>query len=169
MRRHLGLKALFCAAMLSIITPISRAQSSSFDFDTGNAPIEVVIPAVIPALVQTTTLNDAPLVLRHTTLITNAWFDAIAPYHPAAIGVYSRLGRRPASEGGNGPEQERCDLVCVVPHPEQPDATVCGKLAPDADIRRSRSGQWQRGCDERGSASEMWPDAPWRLRASGTA
>ena len=84
--------------MVPIFTPVSRAESASFDFDTGNAPIELVIPAVIPALVQTTTLNDAPLVLRHTTLITNAWFDAIAPYHPTAVGVYSRLGRRPASE-----------------------------------------------------------------------
>jgi hypothetical protein len=38
------------------------------------------------------------MILRHTTIITNAWFDAIAPYHPTAVGVYSRLGRRPASE-----------------------------------------------------------------------
>ena len=98
MRRHLGLKALVCAAMLTIVTPISRAQTPPFDFDTGNAPIEVIIPAVIPALFQTTTPNDAPIILRHTTLITNAWFDAIAPYHPTANGVYSRLGRRPASE-----------------------------------------------------------------------
>ncbi len=70
----------------------------NFDFDTGNAVIEVIIPTVIPALAQTTTLNDAPIILRHTTLITNAWFDAIAPYHPTAVGVFSRLGRRPASE-----------------------------------------------------------------------
>jgi hypothetical protein len=96
--RRLGLTALICVAMVPIFTPVSRAESASFDFDTGNAPIEIVIPAVIPALAQTTTLNDAPLVLRHTTLITNAWFDAIAPYHPTAVGVYSRLGRRPASE-----------------------------------------------------------------------
>ncbi|MGA1726277.1 MAG: vanadium-dependent haloperoxidase [Burkholderiaceae bacterium] len=31
-------------------------------------------------------------------MATNAWFDAIAPYHPTAVGVYSRLGRRPAAE-----------------------------------------------------------------------
>ena len=36
--------------------------------------------------------------LRITTLITNSWFDAVAPYHPTAVGVYFRLGRRPASE-----------------------------------------------------------------------
>jgi hypothetical protein len=38
------------------------------------------------------------MVLRHTTIITNAWFDAITPYHPTAVGVYSRLGRRPPLE-----------------------------------------------------------------------
>ena len=36
--------------------------------------------------------------LRITTLITNSWFDAVAPDHPTAVGVYSRLGRGPASE-----------------------------------------------------------------------
>jgi hypothetical protein len=74
------------------------ASAQPFDFDTGNSAIEVIIPAVIPALTQTTSLNDAPIVLRHTALITNAWFDAIAPYHPTAVGVYSRLGRRPPPE-----------------------------------------------------------------------
>ena len=36
--------------------------------------------------------------LRITTIITNAWFDGIAPYHSTAVGVYSRLGRRPPAE-----------------------------------------------------------------------
>jgi hypothetical protein len=76
----------------------ARPASAQFNFDTGNSGIEVIIPAVIPALAQTTTLNDAPIILRHTTLITNAWFDAIAPYHPTAVGVYSRPGRRPPAE-----------------------------------------------------------------------
>jgi hypothetical protein len=42
--------------------------------------------------------SDASLVLRITTIITNAWFDAIAPFHGTAVGVYSRLGRRPPAE-----------------------------------------------------------------------
>jgi hypothetical protein len=29
----------------------------------------------------------ATLVLRVTTVLTHAWFDAIAPYHPSAVGV----------------------------------------------------------------------------------
>ncbi len=27
-----------------------------------------------------------------------AWFDAVAPYHPTAVGVHTRIGRRPARE-----------------------------------------------------------------------
>jgi hypothetical protein len=52
-----------------------------------------VIDAVVPRLLASVAPGDAPLVLRTTTLITNAWFDAIAPYHPTAVGVYSNLGR----------------------------------------------------------------------------
>jgi hypothetical protein len=37
--------------------------------------------------------------LQH--LNTIAWFDAVAPYHPTAVGVYTRIGRRPASESTN--------------------------------------------------------------------
>ena len=98
MRGRVSVGTLVVFAALALVGPAPRAQAPPFDFDTGNAGIEVIIPAVIPALIQTTALNDAPIVLRHTTLITNVWFDAIAPYHPTAVGVYSRLGRRPASE-----------------------------------------------------------------------
>ena len=57
-------------------------------------------PAVAPVIFRDVSNSggDATLVLRVTTLVTNAWFDATAPYHPSAVGVYSRLGRRPASE-----------------------------------------------------------------------
>ena len=77
---------------------LTLGSGPPFNLDTGNAAIEVIIPAVIPALFQTTAPNDAPIILRHTTVITNAWFDAIAPYHPTSVGVYSRLGRRPPAE-----------------------------------------------------------------------
>ena len=97
-RRSLFLST--CAFFALAIVP-PRAQGpppGSFNFDTGNAGIEVIIPAVIPALFATTTPNDAPIILRHTTIITNAWFDAIAPYHRTAVGVYSQLGRRPPAD-----------------------------------------------------------------------
>jgi hypothetical protein len=98
------MKALYrlsqCILILVVVMALTEAGSSSaFDFDNGNAPIEVVIPSAVPAIFEMSPGgNDASLVLRVTTLITNAWFDAIAPYHSTAVGVYSRLGRRPPSE-----------------------------------------------------------------------
>ena len=77
-----------------------RASSGStdFDFETGSAPIDVVIPSILPVLFQAVAPGDAPLVLRTTTLVTNSWFDAIAPYGATSVGVYSQLGRRPVEE-----------------------------------------------------------------------
>jgi len=79
---------------------LSGASAAPFDFNSGNAPVEVVIPRIVPVLYGfvSPTASDASLVLRITTLVTNSWFDAVVPYHPTAVGVYSRLGRRPASE-----------------------------------------------------------------------
>src|SRR5688572_990208 len=101
MLRHLSTGALVAAGTLAIGGLTPSALVLPFNLDSGNAAIEVIIPAVIPALFQTTAPNDAPIILRHTAVITNAWFDAIAPYHPTAVGVYSRLGRRPAAEAAS--------------------------------------------------------------------
>ena len=100
MRHIIGLAVLLGLVVTATSGNRVSAQgpNPAFNFDTGNSGIEVIIPTVIPALFQTTSPNDAPIVLRVTTVITNAWFDAIAPYHPTAMGVYSRLGRRPAAE-----------------------------------------------------------------------
>jgi hypothetical protein len=94
-------KVVLCVLAVAITLQTPVARSASFDFDNGNAGVEVIIPRVIPAILSSVsaTAGDATLVLRITTIITNAWFDAIAPYHPKAVGVYSRLGRRPANEG----------------------------------------------------------------------
>jgi hypothetical protein len=86
--------------VLIVALNVSSAQAA-FDFDNGNAPIEVVIPNVIPVIFQSVNPGDASLILRYTTLITNSWFDAIAPYHQTAVGVYSKLGRRPPDQRTN--------------------------------------------------------------------
>jgi hypothetical protein len=90
---------IFALVLVSALASVGAAQQP-FDFDNGNAPIEVVIPRIIPIIAQDVSPSggDATLVLRVTTVITNAWFDAIAPYHESAVGVYSRLGRQPAGE-----------------------------------------------------------------------
>ncbi|HEX2290068.1 MAG TPA: vanadium-dependent haloperoxidase, partial [Pseudonocardiaceae bacterium] len=76
----------------------ATARTAGFDFDRGNAILELVIPTVTPKLLTTIAPSDATIFLRVATLLNNGWFDAIAPYHPTAVGVSSRLGRRPAHE-----------------------------------------------------------------------
>jgi hypothetical protein len=83
--------------MLLVLSTSSSA--AAFDWDRDNALIWLVAPYEVPAIYKISPGgNEASIVLRITTLLANAWFDAIAPYHPTAVGVYSRLGRRPASE-----------------------------------------------------------------------
>jgi hypothetical protein len=98
MRRRLSACLALAAITLVSTAPAPRAEGAAFDFDSGNALFEVVGPPIVSALLQTSTANDAPFILRNVVIIDNAWFDAIAPYHPTAVGIYSRLGRRPASE-----------------------------------------------------------------------
>ena len=86
------------ASVLALLPAPAFPQERAFDLDTGNAALEVVIPAAIPPTLATWASSDASLVLRLTVMLNNAWFDAIAPYHLTAVGVSSRLGRRPASE-----------------------------------------------------------------------
>lgn len=92
--------SLFPAEVSSLQAKLPN-QALAFDFATGNAAVEVVIPAVVPVIFENVAPGDATIVLRFTTMITNAWFDATAPYHPTAVGVYSNLGRRPAGESAN--------------------------------------------------------------------
>jgi hypothetical protein len=88
------------ALALLLMFSVPSVRAAAFNLDTGNAPLFVVVPKLIPAIRGVSPgANDASIVLRIVTLTQNAWFDAIAPYHPTAVGVYSRLGRRPAGEG----------------------------------------------------------------------
>jgi hypothetical protein len=84
--------------------PATRSAAPAaidFDLDTGNfirdfrssdanegnsASVDFVAPM------------DVTILIRIQNLLHLSWFDAMAPYHPTAVGVYSRLGRRPASE-----------------------------------------------------------------------
>ncbi|WUI01404.1 vanadium-dependent haloperoxidase [Spirillospora sp. NBC_00431] len=78
----------------------SPAAAPDFDWDNGDVFFEFLYPTINPVIRRLVSPRgmDAPQVLRTTTLLTTSWFDAIAPYHPTAVGIYSRLGRRPSSE-----------------------------------------------------------------------
>lgn len=96
-------RACHMAFALTCLLCFRPAVAETFDFDTGNAGLDIVAVAGAPVILDrvSATAGDATLVYRYGTLVTNAWFDASAPYHPTAVGVYSRLGRRPASESTN--------------------------------------------------------------------
>jgi len=78
----------------------SMVKAMPYDFDNGNAAVEIAISTVAPVIFTEVSPSggDATLVLRVTTLTTNAWFDATAPYAAPAVGVYSRIPHRPAAE-----------------------------------------------------------------------
>ncbi len=84
---------------------------AAFDMDNGNAPVEVIIPTVVPVIFTdvSPTGSDVTLVIRWTTLVTNGWFDASAPYDASAVGVYSRIDRRPLSESATN---QNINIAC---------------------------------------------------------
>lgn len=87
-------------AAVQAVNDRALAARANFDFDTSNGAIDFVVNSIPQEVFNEVSPGggDASLVLRVTTLLTNAWFDASAPYHKTAVGVYSDLGRRPASE-----------------------------------------------------------------------
>ncbi|GAA2079337.1 hypothetical protein GCM10009780_15530 [Actinomadura alba] len=80
-----------------------KAVRAAFDFDRGNAVSEVVFPALAQAQGVTISADgsDVTFIVDHALLLELSWFDAIAPYHPKAVGIFSNLGRRPPSENTN--------------------------------------------------------------------
>ncbi|EWM63065.1 MULTISPECIES: vanadium-dependent haloperoxidase [Micromonospora] len=101
-KRHLGGAAAVAAAIalvVSLTNGVSAApQAATFDLDHGNALTDVIYPA----------LNTEPRVeysgrpgswaADRAMLIELPWFDALAAYHPTAVGIFSTIGRRPAEE-----------------------------------------------------------------------
>ncbi|MFJ4832089.1 vanadium-dependent haloperoxidase [Streptomyces sp. NPDC088747] len=71
-----------------------------FDFDNGNFIRDLVTTNAGGAFPPESGIgpNDATIYIWITHLFQISWFDAMAPYHPTAVGLYSRIARRPASE-----------------------------------------------------------------------
>lgn len=71
-----------------------------FDLVNGNAMHGILIPRLGPwaSTEVSPALNDASVVFRYTVQMYSAAFDAVAPYDETAVGIYSRIARRPASE-----------------------------------------------------------------------
>ncbi|WBB61030.1 hypothetical protein O7599_00260 [Streptomyces sp. WMMC500] len=48
-----------------------------------------------------------------THLLQTSWFDALAPYHPTAVGVYSQIPRRPAGESATNRNKNIAGLYAM--------------------------------------------------------
>lgn len=102
-RRRLGstVAVVVTAALVgSLSSGVSAAPqaNATFDLDNGNALIGVIYPKF------DTVARDEhfgrPMMFGGDSalLVEMPLFDAIAPYHPTAVGIFSNLGRRPAEE-----------------------------------------------------------------------
>jgi len=93
------------AALTTLGSGATGAQAADppgidFDFDTGNA-LDInqgdQNVGLSPATVFLNPMDETMWAwVKHLSAI--AWFDAVAPYHPTAVGVCTRIARRPASE-----------------------------------------------------------------------
>ena len=64
---------------------------------------DVILPRLYPviALDVSPSLGDATLINRIRFVVALAMVDAAAPYHPSAVGIYTRLPRQPEEERTN--------------------------------------------------------------------
>lgn len=74
-----------------------EASYPPFDLDTGDPLREALIPRLVPVLIAevSPSLGDVTLVNRVNSVTILAMMDALAPYHPTAIGAYTRFERQP--------------------------------------------------------------------------
>lgn len=61
---------------------------------------EIILPRLYPVIATdvSPSLGDATLINRINLVVALGMIDAAAPYHEAAVGMYSRIPRRPAAE-----------------------------------------------------------------------
>ena len=95
----LGLMTMLTLQSLSAQQPV-ETERRAVNLDRDNVVYYLIVPTIAEYFQRdlSPTLSDAPLVFHQMTIMMTAAFDAIAPYHPTAVGAYSRFGRQPASE-----------------------------------------------------------------------
>lgn len=104
MRNTLALRfSVFMLLMLSLQMAgvvqgqdVSARESSTVLVDSVNPLIDVIVPRLYPiiALDVSPSLGDATLINRIRFLIGLGMVDATAPYHPTAVGMYTRFPRQ---------------------------------------------------------------------------
>ena len=77
-----------------------NSELSPAPIDQVNPLIEIVLPRLYPIIVMdvSPSLGDATLINRINMIVALGMMDAAAPYHETAVGMYTRIPRRPESE-----------------------------------------------------------------------
>ena len=79
---------------------LPSAEASPQLLETLNPLIDIILPRLYPVIAMDVSpaLGDATLINRINLLLSLSMMDAAAPYHPTAVGMYSRIPRRPEGE-----------------------------------------------------------------------
>ncbi len=89
------------------------ATSRPFDLDTGNFFRDLIGAAGdTSGQGQAIGPKDVSIIIWIQAVLQSAWFDALAPYHPTAVGVHSRIPRRPGGRVRR-PTETRTSRPCA--------------------------------------------------------
>jgi hypothetical protein len=111
-------------------SPSAGATQVDLDLDTGNY-IEWFQPSDEDAGVSPSSEIFGPmdvtifLWVNHLTAL--AWFDAVAPYHETAVGVHSRIRRRPAGESATN---RNMNIAAIYAQYQLVKEILPGRVAP---------------------------------------
>ena len=99
--RRLRYAVTFTTAVALVGSLISAVPASSqqptIDLDRANALLQAFYPRY-DTVSRTESLGRPTLTVDRAMLIELPFFDALSPYHPTAVGIFSNLGRRPVAE-----------------------------------------------------------------------
>ena len=79
---------------------LSSSELPATQLDQVNPLIDIVMPRLYPIIVMdvSPSLGDATLINRINLVVSLGMMDAAAPYHETAVGMYTRIPRRPENE-----------------------------------------------------------------------
>ncbi len=94
---------MLCGLLSSSLSLGQSLPSAELKIDLAESPDplhQIVLPRLYAILGTdiSPSLGDATLINRFRFIVSLAMVDAAAPYHPTAVGMYSRIPRRPREE-----------------------------------------------------------------------